>query len=284
MSAGRLAEHYDDHDSPDWLRAVSRRAVQSDRPLVERSRGRGGRALPSRALAHVFHDSYRQSTANSGADRAPQSGRAASCSGWRAPRQHRGSNARAQCLSCCPDATVAFRGAATIAAEAAAALAMPAPRTACCGRPLGRRAGPALSRDAGRYLCNYLCWRASEGGGGGWAASRCFRPCAEGGASARQRGQRRATMLADLSRAGVASRVTGPPATFRPECALSERHAHRPPSRRKSSCSRSSPYFCCRSSPAPRSMPPATARAAGATPTGRAPARCRRPATTSRRA
>ncbi|MGZ3328864.1 MAG: pyroglutamyl-peptidase I family protein, partial [Xanthobacteraceae bacterium] len=25
----------------------------------------------------------------------------------------------------------------------------------------------ALSRDAGRYLCNYLCWRAAEAAGGG---------------------------------------------------------------------------------------------------------------------
>lgn len=28
------------------------------------------------------------------------------------------------------------------------------------------RVPAALSRDAGRYLCNYLCWRASEGAGG----------------------------------------------------------------------------------------------------------------------
>jgi pyroglutamyl-peptidase len=42
---------------------------------------------------------------------------------------------------------------------------MPAPqqRLLAAARTAGVKV--ALSRDAGRYLCNYLCWRASESGG-----------------------------------------------------------------------------------------------------------------------
>jgi pyroglutamyl-peptidase len=49
-----------------------------------------------------------------------------------------------------------------IAADGPATLALPAPaqRLFAAARMAGARA--ALSRDAGSYLCNYLCWRASE--------------------------------------------------------------------------------------------------------------------------
>jgi pyroglutamyl-peptidase len=49
-----------------------------------------------------------------------------------------------------------------IMAEGPAALALPAPaqRLLAAAREAGARA--ALSRNAGSYLCNYLCWRASE--------------------------------------------------------------------------------------------------------------------------
>jgi pyroglutamyl-peptidase len=43
---------------------------------------------------------------------------------------------------------------------AALRLAVPAPRLVTAVRAAGLSA--ALSRDAGDYLCNYLCWRASE--------------------------------------------------------------------------------------------------------------------------
>jgi pyroglutamyl-peptidase len=50
-----------------------------------------------------------------------------------------------------------------IAADGPATLTLPAPaqRLLAAARAAGARA--ALSRDAGSYLCNYLCWRASEG-------------------------------------------------------------------------------------------------------------------------
>jgi pyroglutamyl-peptidase len=50
----------------------------------------------------------------------------------------------------------------SIAPGAAASLALriPAQRLVQAARSAGVKA--ALSRDAGRYLCNYLCWRATE--------------------------------------------------------------------------------------------------------------------------
>ena len=70
--------------------------------------------------------------------------------------------ARNALSSSIPDAAGRFPGVATIAAEAPTTLAMPAPvdRLLAAARSTGipvRR-----SRDAGGYLCNYLCWRAAE--------------------------------------------------------------------------------------------------------------------------
>ena len=61
-----------------------------------------------------------------------------------------------------PDAGGRKPRAGTIAPGAAASLAMriPAQRLLKAARSAGVKA--ALSRDAGRYLCNYLCWRAAE--------------------------------------------------------------------------------------------------------------------------
>lgn len=61
-----------------------------------------------------------------------------------------------------PDAAGRTPRAGTIAPGAAASLALriPAQRLVKAARSTGVKA--ALSRDAGRYLCNYLCWRATE--------------------------------------------------------------------------------------------------------------------------
>lgn len=61
-----------------------------------------------------------------------------------------------------PDAAGHRPRAGTIAPGAAATLALcaPAQRLVKAARSAGMQA--ALSRDAGRYLCNYLCWRATE--------------------------------------------------------------------------------------------------------------------------
>ena len=49
-----------------------------------------------------------------------------------------------------------------IAPGGPAALALPAPARHLLKAAREARAPAALSRDAGRYLCNYLCWRATE--------------------------------------------------------------------------------------------------------------------------
>lgn len=61
-----------------------------------------------------------------------------------------------------PDAAGRRPRAGSIAPGAAASLALriPAQRLLQAARSVGVKA--ALSRDAGRYLCNYLCWRATE--------------------------------------------------------------------------------------------------------------------------
>lgn len=61
-----------------------------------------------------------------------------------------------------PDAGGLRPSTATIAAGAPAQLPLraPAQRLAAAARSVGVPA--AVSRDAGSYLCNYLCWRASE--------------------------------------------------------------------------------------------------------------------------
>jgi len=41
-------------------------------------------------------------------------------------------------------------------------IALPAPAQHLLATVRALHAPAALSRDAGRYLCNYLCWRASE--------------------------------------------------------------------------------------------------------------------------
>ena len=43
-----------------------------------------------------------------------------------------------------------------------AAIALPAPARELLGAARAARVPVVLSRDAGRYLCNYLCWRAAE--------------------------------------------------------------------------------------------------------------------------
>jgi len=60
------------------------------------------------------------------------------------------------------DAAGCRPGGGTIAPGATASLALriPAQRLVKAARSAGVKA--ALSRDAGRYLCNYLCWRATE--------------------------------------------------------------------------------------------------------------------------
>jgi pyroglutamyl-peptidase len=108
-------------------------------------------------------------------------------------------------LALLPDVTGnALRG-RVIAAGAAATLTMPAPASGLLAAALGARVPAALSRDAGRYLCNYLCWRAAEAAGqagGPRIAAFIHVPLARRGAQPRRAGKPRLS-LDDLTRAGT---------------------------------------------------------------------------------
>jgi pyroglutamyl-peptidase len=68
-------------------------------------------------------------------------------------------------VSLLPDAGGVALRRLTIAADRPAALAMPAPARRRLAAVSAAGVPATLSRDAGRYLCNYLCWRAAEAAG-----------------------------------------------------------------------------------------------------------------------
>lgn len=94
---------------------------------------------------------------------------------------------------------------AKIAVGGPSAIALAAPIAQLLAEARAARVPVVKSHDAGRYLCNYLCWRASE------AARRkdgprlsAFVHVPQVARSARRPGKRRATTFADLVRAGAA--------------------------------------------------------------------------------
>ncbi len=107
-------------------------------------------------------------------------------------------------LALLPDAGGSAPRRPAIVAGAAPAMALPAParRLLAAVRTTGMPA--ALSRDAGRYLCNYLCWRAAEAAakaGGPRLAAFVHVPPVRGSARPR-RGCKRRLSLDDLARGG----------------------------------------------------------------------------------
>ena len=68
-------------------------------------------------------------------------------------------------LTVLPDATGAVLRRSAIAEGAPPARKMPAPQRRLLAAARDAGVPARLSRDAGRYLCNYLCWRATEAGG-----------------------------------------------------------------------------------------------------------------------
>jgi pyroglutamyl-peptidase len=106
-------------------------------------------------------------------------------------------------LALLPDAGGASLRRGAIVAGQMAALAMPAPARRLLAAARAARVPAALSRDAGRYLCNYLCWRAAEAAGqprGPRLAAFVHVPNIARGA--RRPGKRRRLTLDDLTRAG----------------------------------------------------------------------------------
>jgi pyroglutamyl-peptidase len=61
-----------------------------------------------------------------------------------------------------PDATGARPGLAVIAPGGPASLSLRTPGQRLVAAVRARGLSAAASRDAGRYLCNYLCWRVAE--------------------------------------------------------------------------------------------------------------------------
>jgi pyroglutamyl-peptidase len=84
-------------------------------------------------------------------------------------------------------------------------IALPAPAQNLLAAVRALHVPAALSRDAGRYLCNYLSWRATEAAsqkGGPQVAAFVHVPPVRLGPAARRRGKNRRFTLADLARAG----------------------------------------------------------------------------------
>jgi pyroglutamyl-peptidase len=65
-------------------------------------------------------------------------------------------------LALLPDADGVSLGRRTIAVGMPEAMRLPTPARALLAALRGLKPRATLSRDAGRYLCNYLCWRAAE--------------------------------------------------------------------------------------------------------------------------
>ena len=85
------------------------------------------------------------------------------------------------------------------------AIAMPAPVHRLLATVRAAHVPATLSRDAGRYLCNYLAWRAAAAAGkNGGPHLVTFVHVPKVSHSARRAGKRRRFSLGDLTRAGAA--------------------------------------------------------------------------------
>jgi len=110
-------------------------------------------------------------------------------------------------VSLLPDAGGIALRRLTIAAGGPAALAMPAPARRLLAAVRAASVPATLSRDAGRYLCNYLCWRATEAAGkkgGPQVAAFIHVPKVRREPVPRARVKNRPLAPADLARAGGA--------------------------------------------------------------------------------
>jgi pyroglutamyl-peptidase len=67
-------------------------------------------------------------------------------------------------LALLPDASGKVKRRGVIALDGPVARSMPMPAQHLLAAAREARLPAVLSRDAGRYLCNYLCWRAAESG------------------------------------------------------------------------------------------------------------------------
>lgn len=70
-------------------------------------------------------------------------------------------------LALLPDAAGATSGLNAISTGVSSSLALPNPARKLFGALRSARVPTVISRDAGCYLCNYLCWRAAEAASAG---------------------------------------------------------------------------------------------------------------------
>jgi len=93
-----------------------------------------------------------------------------------------------------------------IAAGKPPALTMPAPARRLLAAACAAGLPAALSRDAGRYLCNYLCWQAASAvGNGPYLGPRiaAFVHVPNTNRKPSRRGKKRRFTLDDLAQAGA---------------------------------------------------------------------------------
>jgi pyroglutamyl-peptidase len=108
-------------------------------------------------------------------------------------------------LALLPDVSRATLRGRTIALGEPMALAMPAPARRLLAAARAARLPAALSHDAGRYLCNYLCWQAAQAARNGPRVAAFVhvpntrrKPLRRG-----RRGKKRRFTLDDLTQAGA---------------------------------------------------------------------------------
>jgi pyroglutamyl-peptidase len=139
--------------------------VNPTEPLVtELARRPHPGAAGVRRVAHVFHVSYQTVDRELPELIARENPDALIMFGLATRSRHMRIEALARntLSSRIPDAAGRFPDATTIAADAPVKLAMPAPIDRLLEAARSTGVPVRRSRDAGGYLCNYLCWRAAE--------------------------------------------------------------------------------------------------------------------------
>jgi pyroglutamyl-peptidase len=176
-------------------------------PLVQRlARPRRPRLAGVKVVAHVFPTSYTSVDRDLPRLIAKHKPDALLMFGL-APRARKlriETRAR-NCVALLPDVSGVARGHHAIQPNGPAVLAMPAPAQRLLAAIRTTRVPATLSHNAGRYLCNYLCWRAAE------AASKkngprlaAFIHVPKVARFAHRPGKNRGLTLNDLTRAGGA--------------------------------------------------------------------------------
>ena len=201
--------HNNDHHPRHRLRAVSGRAVQSDRAAGARlARLRRPALADVTIVPHVFATSYAAVDRELPALIAAHKPDALLMFGLAARTRAMRIETRARnALALHAGRRGAQRRAAAPSRPALPRQAMPAPARHLLAAARAARVPAALSRDAGRYLCNYLCWQAALAARAAGRA-RALPPscmCRSPAATPARAGKTSAgSRLDDLARAGTA--------------------------------------------------------------------------------